>query len=132
MHNTSRRTAPHYVDPGRAKAAANAAKRVRNAENARVARLLRIIEMVTPYRTNVRRSGVPIKRWGKNTSMRVNLKKNSASGRWIVKNRNAVLTRYGLNSARLNVRNNNTNQPTVHYNEWTAREARNMPMLRFK
>ena len=72
-----------------------------------------------------------IKQFGKHTNMNVTVKKNN-DGKWVINNRNSVLSRYRLNSAKLKIKNVNKTVPTVHYDEWTPSQINNLPMLRYK
>ena len=107
-------------------ATSRAARAATVPERRRIAALKRVL-----HRRLQRFRTVPIKQWGRNTSMRARVSRN-ASGRWVIRNKNATATRYGLQARKLVIRNVNGALPTVHHNEWTNAEVNSTPYLRFK
>ena len=95
-------------------------------ERRRIAALKRVL-----HRRLQRIRYVPIKQWNRNTGMYARVSRN-ASGRWVIRNKNATATRYGLQARKLVIRNVNRALPTVHHDEWTNSQVNSMPYLRFK
>ena len=95
-------------------------------ERRRIAALKRVL-----HRRLQRVKYVPIKQWNRNTGMYARVSRN-ANGRWVIRNKNATATRYGLQARRIVIRNVNRATPTVHHDEWTSSQVNSMPYLRFK
>ena len=95
-------------------------------ERSRIAALKRVL-----HRRLKRVKYVPVQQWGRTTRIRVRLGRN-ANGRWVIRDKNATANRLGLQSRKLVVRNATSNNPTVHHDEWTNADVRNLPYLRFR